>query len=117
MHKPHFALFDPGQDGVQYAPVEQVHTRMQVHVHGRTHVEFLFAQGPRQIAVTREEFEGKSPSGQRSTHQAVIALSSGETQYHAGLKGATVSMGFQSMALDLGVKLKVVLYTDSTAAT
>ena len=51
-----------------------------------------------------------------SSNQAVIALSSGEAEYYAALKGASASLGFQSMLRGLGIQVSVVLYTDSTAA-
>ena len=51
-----------------------------------------------------------------STTQAVLALSSGEAEYYASLKGASVALGFQSMCLDLGEKVKIQLFTDSAAA-
>ena len=51
-----------------------------------------------------------------STTQAVRALSSGEAEYDASLTGASVALGFQSMCLDLGDKVKIQLFTDSAAA-
>ena len=51
-----------------------------------------------------------------SSNQAVIALSSGEAEYYAALKGASAALGFQSMLRDLGMNVSVVLYTDSSAA-
>ena len=51
-----------------------------------------------------------------STTQAVRALSSGEAEYYASLKGASVALGFQSMCADLGDIVKIQLFTDSAAA-
>ena len=51
-----------------------------------------------------------------STTQAVRALSSGEAEYYAALKGASISHGFRSMVADLGIDVKVVLRSDSVAA-
>ena len=51
-----------------------------------------------------------------STNQAVLALSSGEAEYYAAIKGACVALGFQSVARDLGLEFRICLYTDSTAA-
>ena len=48
--------------------------------------------------------------------QAVHALSSGEAEYYAALKGACAALGFQSMLKDLGLKASVTLFTDSSAA-
>ena len=51
-----------------------------------------------------------------SSTQNVIALSSGEAEYYAALKGASSALGFQSMLKDLGVSTSITLYTDSSAA-
>ena len=51
-----------------------------------------------------------------STTQAVRALSSGEAEFYAALKGASMALGFRSMAADLGEKLVIKLFTDSAAA-
>ena len=48
--------------------------------------------------------------------QAVHALSSGETEYYAALKGACAALGFTSMLNDLGMKASVTLFTGSSAA-
>ena len=46
----------------------------------------------------------------------MIALSSGEAEYYAALKGASSSLGFQSMLKDLGMYGSITLFTDSSAA-
>ena len=51
-----------------------------------------------------------------STTQAVRALSSGEAEYYSALKGASMALGFRSMAADLGEHLDIKIYTDSAAA-
>ena len=51
-----------------------------------------------------------------SSNQGVIAVSSGEAEYYAALKGASSALGFQSMLRDLGVSATIILYTDSSAA-
>ena len=51
-----------------------------------------------------------------SSNQGVIALSSGEAEYYAALKGASCALGFKAMLKDLGIEAKMILYTDSTAA-
>ena len=51
-----------------------------------------------------------------STNQAVIALSSGEAEYYAALKGASQALGFQSMLRDIGLHTTVTLFSDSSAA-
>ena len=51
-----------------------------------------------------------------SSNQNVIALSSGEAEYYAALKGASSALGFQSMLRDLGIHTSITLFTDSSAA-
>ena len=51
-----------------------------------------------------------------STNQAVIALSSGEAEYYAALKGASQALGYQSMLKDIGLETTVTLFSDSSAA-
>jgi hypothetical protein len=51
-----------------------------------------------------------------SSNQNVIALSSGEAEYYAALKGASSALGFQSMLKDLGMSGSITLFTDSSAA-
>ena len=51
-----------------------------------------------------------------SSTQAVIALSSGEAEYYAIVKGSAVGLGAQSILKNLGVQTKVVVKTDSKAA-
>ena len=51
-----------------------------------------------------------------STNQAVIALSSGEAEYYAALKGASQALGFQSMLRDIGLHTSVTVFSDSSAA-
>ena len=52
-----------------------------------------------------------------STTQSVTALSSGEAEYYAMLKGTSLGSGIQAMADDLALFFDVVLYTDSAVAT
>jgi hypothetical protein len=51
-----------------------------------------------------------------SSTQSSRALSSGEAEYYAMVKGAAEGLGVQALARDLGVELKVRLGVDSTAA-
>ena len=52
-----------------------------------------------------------------STNQAVIALSSGEAEYYALVKGASTGIGLTSLLQDLGIGgRKIRLMTDSSAA-
>ena len=59
---------------------------------------------------------GDTPVRGWSSNQAVIALSSGEAEYYAALKGASAALGYQSMLRDIGIDARVTLYTDSSAA-
>ena len=52
-----------------------------------------------------------------STTQTVVALSSGEAEYYAALKGASQGLGMQSMLAELGVDLEVVVHTDANACS
>ena len=53
-----------------------------------------------------------------SSSQAVIALSSGEAEYYALVKSASVGTGVESMLGDLGMKYedKITLKSDASAA-
>ena len=59
---------------------------------------------------------GDTPVRGWSSNQAVIALSSGEAEYYAALKGASAALGLQSMLRDIGIHVTVTLFTDSSAA-
>jgi hypothetical protein len=52
-----------------------------------------------------------------SSTQATIALSSAEAELHAVIRGATESLGFQSLLRDFGIlDVRITLFTDATAA-
>ena len=51
-----------------------------------------------------------------STTQTTIALSSGEAELGGICRGASIALGLQSLARDLGIELKVQMFTDATAA-
>ncbi len=51
-----------------------------------------------------------------SSTQLTIALSSGEAEYNAIVKGASVGLGMKAMAGELGVNLKLTIKTDLSAA-
>ena len=48
--------------------------------------------------------------------QTTIALSSGEAELGGICRGASIALGLQSLALDLGIKLDLEILTDATAA-
>ena len=51
-----------------------------------------------------------------SVSQKVVALSSGEAEYHGVIRGASVSAGMKGMFSDLGAGVELVLYMDASAA-
>ena len=51
-----------------------------------------------------------------SRTQAVRAISSGEAEYYAALKGTSIALNFRSMAADLGEGIKILLRSDGSAA-
>ena len=51
-----------------------------------------------------------------STTQPTVALSSAEAELTGICKGASQSLGLQSLAADLGIKLNLKLMSDATAA-
>ena len=50
-----------------------------------------------------------------STTQTVVAMSSGEAEYYAAVRGGAEGLAMQSMCRDLGVELRIRIHTDSTA--
>ena len=50
-----------------------------------------------------------------STTQPTIALSSGEAELSGIIKAASMGLGFQSLAADMGMQLKLRIHTDSMA--
>ena len=51
-----------------------------------------------------------------SLTQTTIALSSGEAELSGICRGASIALGLQSLAADLGISLKIEILTDATAA-
>ena len=51
-----------------------------------------------------------------STTQATVALSSGEAELYALVKGTAQGLGIMAMAEDLGVQVRLMVHTDSSAA-
>ena len=50
-----------------------------------------------------------------SSTQGPISLSSGEAEFYGVVKAAGISLGYQALLEDLGVKLPIRVWTDSTA--
>ena len=51
-----------------------------------------------------------------SSTQACVSLSSGEAEFNGTIRGAGMGLGFQSLMADLGHKLRLRVWTDSSAA-
>ena len=53
-----------------------------------------------------------------STNQVVLALSSGEAEYYAIVKAASVALGIRSLAADLGIQFEraIAIKSDASAA-
>ena len=51
-----------------------------------------------------------------STTQATVALSSGEAELYALVKGASQSLGLLALANDMGHELQATIHSDSSAA-
>ena len=51
-----------------------------------------------------------------TTRQAVISLSSGESEFHAAVHEACRTLGLAALMLDLGFSMQAEVRTDSTAA-
>ena len=59
---------------------------------------------------------GPPPLKHGSNLQSTIALSSGESEFYGLVKGASIGLGLDSLMLDWGLKLKLELASDSSAA-
>ena len=59
---------------------------------------------------------GRHPIKHWSVTQPTIALSSGEAELGGICRGASLALGLQSLAKDLGIHLNVNIHTDATAA-
>lgn len=51
-----------------------------------------------------------------SSTQSVLALSSGEAEFYALVKRGSVALGIRNMLIDLGIKIKIRINTDASAA-
>ena len=59
---------------------------------------------------------GAHPIKHWSLTQTTIALSSGEAELSGICRGASIALGLQSLAADLGINLQLEILTDATAA-
>ena len=60
-------------------------------------------------------FHGKHLIKAASTTQTVIALSSGESEFHAIARGVATVLGMKNIAKDYGIQVKLGVETDSAA--
>ena len=60
-------------------------------------------------------YVGRPLMGASSTSQNVVALSSGESEYHGLVETSSRALGLQALARDFGVELSVTVHVDSTA--
>jgi hypothetical protein len=60
-------------------------------------------------------FHGRHLIKAASTTQTVIALSIGESEFYANVRGVATALGMKSMAKDFGLEMKLQLETDSVA--
>ena len=60
-------------------------------------------------------FFGSSPIRSYSSNQAVIALSTGESEFYGMLKGSSQAIGLRSLFADIGIEIGIRLCTDSSA--
>jgi hypothetical protein len=73
-------------------------------------------------AVTRRSttgmlaFFGRHVLKHSSNVQSTIALSTGESEYYALVKGGSTGLGLQSLLADFGIETRVVIESDSNAA-
>ena len=51
-----------------------------------------------------------------SSTQAGVALSSGEAEFYGAVHGASAGLGMEALYTDVGYKLPLRLWTDSSAA-
>ena len=51
-----------------------------------------------------------------SSTQAGVAMSSGEAEFYSAVKGAATGLGMKALYRDIGYKLPLRLWTDSSAA-
>ena len=105
------------------------------YLHGRPRALYAYAWQEKPTALrvfTDSDWAGdietrKSTSGGVILHgehllchwsrtQATIALSSGEAELNASVKGASEALGLRTMAHEIGMKLKIDLMGDSSAA-
>ena len=85
---------------------------LQVHVDSDWARDLLGRKRTTGVIVRR----GKHLLRHRSCLQTHVALSSGEVEYYASLRGACTSLGIQSHHQDWMIDVSIQIYSDSAAA-
>jgi hypothetical protein len=78
--------------------------------------DFGGCQATRRSTSGGMAMRGLHPIKHWSLTQTTIALSSGEAELGGICRGATIALGLQSLASDLGITLNLEILTDATAA-
>ena len=93
-------------------PIQERSDTLKVYVD----TDFGGCQTTRRSTSGGIAMSGKHPIKHWSLTQTTIALSSGEAELSGICRGASLALGLQSIAKDLGIHLKVEILTDATAA-
>ena len=93
-------------------PFQRMTDAMNVYVD----TDFGGCQTTRRSTSGGIAMRGRHPLKHWSLTQTTIALSSGEAELSGICRGASIALGLQSLAQDLGISLKIHLFTDATAA-
>ena len=97
---------------VWHFPFQEYTKDLRVYVD----TEFGGCQTTRRSTSGGVALRGRHPVKHWSVTQPTIALSSGEAELGGICRGASLALGLQSLAKDLGIELNVHIYTDATAA-
>ena len=93
-------------------PIQSAKDTLKVYVD----TDFGGCQSTRRSTSGGIALRGSHPIKHWSITQTTIALSSGEAELGGICRGASIALGLQSLAADLGITLKVEILTDATAA-
>ena len=93
-------------------PIQERSDTLKVYVD----TDFGGCQTTRRSTSGGIAMSGKHPIKHWSLTQTTIALSSGEAELSGICRGASLALGLQAIAKDLGIDLKVEILTDATAA-
>ena len=93
-------------------PIQRITNTLKVFVD----TDFGGCQTTRRSTSGGIAMRGAHPIKHWSLTQTTIALSSGEAELNGICRGASIALGLQSIAKDLGISLAVEVLTDATAA-